>query len=101
MKNAIRKFYEDNEKKNGKLLKKMFGCKTLSDALQLEESARTELTCSLKKEIDLISFQDVKGNSRLMYLYTKYKTLSVIIGMWIENRKLYAFGSDYAEEIEK
>lgn len=97
MKNAMKRFYYENEKRNEKILKKMFGCKNLCEGIKLEESVKSELEKTLHKEIDLIGFPEVKGNGYLMYLYCKYKTLRTILDLYNDNRKLYAFGNDYLE----
>lgn len=95
----MEKFIKRNEKETLKLLKRIFGIKSIAKAIEEEEKIKNELERKFKMEIDLISWNTVKENyvSSNGYTYARYLTLRTIINQYLENKKLYPYYNDLKE----
>lgn len=95
----MEKFIKRNEKETLKLLKRIFGIKSITKAIEEEEKIKNELERKFKMEIDLISWNTVKENyvSSNGYTYARYLTLRTIINQYLENKKLYPYYNDLKE----
>lgn len=95
----MEKFIKRNEKETIKLLKRIFGIKSISKAIEEEEKIKNELERKFKMEIDLINWNTVKKNyvSSNGYTYARYLTLRTIINQYLENKKLYPYYNDLKE----
>lgn len=96
----IKKFIKKNEKDTLKVLKRTFGMKSITQAINEESKLSEYLENKFKKQIDFITWEDVKENYNLIngYSYAKYLTLRTIIDQYLENKKLYPY-SNHLEEI--
>lgn len=95
----MEKFIKRNEKETLKLLKRIFGIKSIAKAIGEEEKIKNELERKFKMEIELINWNTVKENyvSSNGYTYARYLTLRTIINQYLENKKLYPYYNDLKE----
>lgn len=95
----MEKFIKRNEKETLKLLKRIFGIKSIAKAIEEEEKIKNELERKFKMEIELINWNTVKENyvSSNGYTYARYLTLRTIINQYLENKKLYPYYNDLKE----
>ena len=95
----MEKFIKRNEKETLKLLKRIFGIKSIAKAIEEEEKIKNELERKFKMEIELINWNTIKENyvSSNGYTYARYLTLRTIINQYLENKKLYPYYNDLKE----
>lgn len=75
----VNKYYTKVEKLTNKLIKKMFGCESIQDALVMQRELKIEIETRIKKPIEEITNDDFIKNNMLSYDYAKYKTISKIL----------------------
>lgn len=96
----VSKYYNKIEKITNKLIKKMFGCKSISDAFIMQRELRIKIEEIIKKPIDEITNEDFIKNGFLAYNYAKYRTISKILQIISEVVVLDKFVvDDYEKEI--
>lgn len=84
------------ENKIVKILKKMFGYKSLNEAFSEEEKLIKFLESECGKEICLIEKEDMKNNY-MLYIYSKYRTLKSIIDTYIDSKLMKIYIDRYKE----
>ena len=95
----IKKFIKKNEKDTLKVLKRTFGMKSIVQAINEESKLSEYLENRFKKQIDFMTWEDIKANynSSDAYSYARYLTLRTIINQYLENKKLYPYSNDLEE----
>ena len=95
----VNKYYMKIEKLTNKLIKRMFGCKTIQDAFILQRKLKVGIEARIKKQISEITNDDIIKN-KLSYDYAKYRTISKILEIVSEVVVLDKFiADDYEKEM--
>lgn len=100
--NEIKKFLKNNEKQTLKILKRMFGIKSIAKAIEEETFLKSQIETTYSKSIEEINWTIVKQNNYTSfngYVYAKYLTISTILEQYFENKKLYPYSNDLEDVI--
>lgn len=96
----VSKYYNKIEKLTNKLIKKMFSCESIQDALVMQRKLRIEIETRIKKPIEEITNDDFIKNSILSYDYARYRTISKILDIISQVVVLDKFiADDYEKEM--
>lgn len=87
----------DIQKRTKKLLKKIFGYRTIADGLEERKRCRKLIENCTEKNIDKIDFESIK-KCNLCEVYAKYRTLDKILELYLESVCLQNFTIKELEE---
>lgn len=94
----IKKLCDKQKKILNKILLKMFGYK-FPEAIKEESEIQMSLEKEFKKEIDLITWEEIRKSPTAPKKYAKYHTLKVLIDTYLNIQRIYTFSNDYEGEI--
>ncbi len=89
----------DIQKRTKKLLKKIFGYRTIAEGLEERKRCRKLIENCTEKSIDEVDFNLIK-KSMLCEVYAKYRTLDKILELYLESVCLQKFTIKELEEYE-
>lgn len=90
-------YCSDIQKRIKKLLKKIFGYRTIADGLEERKRCRMLIENCTEKDINDVDFELIK-KSRLCDVYAKYRTLNKILELYLESVCLQKFTIKELEE---
>lgn len=88
-------YCSDIQKRTIKLLKKMFGIKTIAEGLEERKHCKQLLEFRMNKSVDDFTVDDVTKNG---YIYSRYRTLNNILELYLECVQLKHFTVKELEE---
>ena len=90
-------YCSDIQKRTKKLLKKIFGYRTIAEGLEERKHCRVLIENCTEKNIAEVDFQSIK-NHNLCETYAKYRTLDKILELYLESVCLQKFTIKELEE---
>lgn len=90
-------YCSDIQKRTKKLLKKIFGYRTIAEGLEERKHCKILIENCTEKSINDVDFESVK-KSMLCEIYAKYRTLDKILELYLESVCLQNFTIKELEE---
>lgn len=92
-------YCSDIQKRTKKLLKKIFGYRTIAEGLEERKRCKTLVENRTEKNINEADFNLIK-KSKLCEVYARYRTLDKILELYLESVCLQKFTIKELEEYE-
>ena len=87
----------DIQKRTKKLLKKIFGYKTIAEGLEKRKDCENLIVTTTCKKVKDVTFLEIKENN-LCEVYVRYRTLDKILELYLESVCLQKFTIKELEE---
>lgn len=92
-------YCSDIQQRTKKLLKKIFGYRTIAEGLEERKHYRKLIENCTEKNIGEVDFESIK-KCKLCEVYAKYRTLNKILELYLESVCLQKFTIKECEEYE-